>query len=109
MSVPIVKNPFALHAGERVLADLRLFDLHIDELECEVCSVRAQRLQLPLHDPSHAQLGNAATPGLAHADQGLFSYGLRFSFARGRYMRSHQVSDALRRIGFALKQNASYL
>ena len=79
----------ALHAGERVLVDLRLFDLHIDELECAVCSVREY--------PSGSQ------------PHGLLRCGLRFDFAHGRYMRSQQVSDALRRIGFALKQNARYL
>ena len=105
----------ALHAGERVIADLRLFELHIDELECEVCSVREQSPQRVLPDTSRLSQNNPAIAGNTHLDDwvhgvhGRFNYGLQFSFARGRYMRSQQVSDALQRIGFALKQNASYL
>lgn len=103
-----------LHAGERVLADLRLFELHIDELECEVCSVRERsvrepRPQVPLLGLLHTGLSKPPVAGTPQLDHGQFNYGLQFSFARGRYMRSPQVSDALRRIGFALKQNATYL
>ena len=99
----------ALHAGERVLADLRLFELHIDELECEVCSVHEPLPLLTLQQTWRTAPSEAAIAPEARADRGRFSYGLQFSFARARYMRSQQVSDALRRIGFALKQNATYL
>lgn len=89
-----------LNAGDRVVVDLRLYELHIDELECTVCSARPFIRQGSLQGATQS-----ATPGAT--DQ--YLYGLQFSFSRGRFMRSEQVGNALRRIGFALKQNATYL